>query len=482
MNESTNRTSRWRAVAAQGLAALALVAAGVVAGLWYAGHDRGTESITEAPSPMDQRLVLYWYDPMRPDQHFDQPGRSPFMDMALIPKYADEAPEAGVIAIDSRLAQNLGMRVAPVVQGVLQEPLEAVGEIQFNGRDVAVVQTRTAGFVERGFDLAPGDLIARGAPLVRLLVPEWAGAQAEYLALRRLDEPSLIAAARQRLRLLGMEEPLIAEVERSGEVHDTVTLTAPMAGALIALDARTGMSVAAGAPIARINGIDPVWIEVAVPEAHAAAMRVGQAATAALVAWPGEWFAAEVSALLPSADVDSRTLRLRLALPNPAGRLKAGMFARVRFEPASAEPRLLVPSEAVIRTGRRDLVVVAMEEGRYRPVPVRVGREADGLIEILGGLALGEQVVVSAQFLLDSEASLRGWGDSGQADGSGPDQGLGAGPDTFAPNRPHARPETGRHAHEPATQEALERGPQDARQGTTPPAPEHAARGTESGR
>ncbi|RAK60209.1 efflux RND transporter periplasmic adaptor subunit [Phenylobacterium hankyongense] len=360
-----------------------------------------------APTQAAGRPVLYWYDPMTPAQHFDKPGKSPFMDMQLVPKYAGDAPGQAGVQVDPARVQNLGVRVASAERGRLPSGATAAGVIDFDGRDVAVVQARAAGFVQRVYGRAPGDIVAAGAPLADVLIPEWAGAQGEYLAMRRTGDTALIRAARQRLQLLGMPPALVGAVERSGQVRNTVTVAAPTGGVIKTLMVRNGMTLSAGQTLAEINGLGRVWLNAAVPEALAGQVRVGETVTATLAAYPGQTFAGRVAAILPQAQAESRTLTARVELPNPGGRLRPGMFASLQFG-GQSQAALLVPSEAVIRTGKRTLVMLARPGGRFEPAEVRVGGEADGQTEVLAGLSEGEKVVASGQFLLDSEASLSG--------------------------------------------------------------------------
>ncbi|MGE8154165.1 efflux RND transporter periplasmic adaptor subunit, partial [Pseudomonas vancouverensis] len=362
----------------------------------------------QGAAPSNERKALYWYDPMYPQQHFDQPGQSPFMDMQLVPRYASETESGATVSIDAQSTQNLGLRVAKVSRGRLETSLDVSGILAFNERDVAVIQVRTAGFVERVYARAPGDVLKADAALADILVPEWAAAQTEFLALRRNGDAGLLAAARERLKLAGMSAALITQVERSGKVQPYLTLTSPISGVLQELNVRAGMTVAAGETLARVNGLDSVWLSVAVPQAQAAAISLGQSVDAQLAAYPGELFSGKVSAILPDTNPDSRTLRVRVELPDPQGRLRPGLTAQVRLNHATAQPVLWVPSEAVIRTGRRSLVMLAEDGGRYRPVDVRPGQETDGKTEIVNGLEEGQAVVTSGQFLLDSEASLKG--------------------------------------------------------------------------
>lgn len=384
---------------------------GLAGGYWLAPTKPAALAADAAAKPraaQTERKVLYWYDPMVPQQKFDKPGTSPFMDMQLVPRYAGEGGDKASISIDPGITQNLGVRLVTVTRGDLARPVEAVGVLGFNSRDVARVQARAAGFVERVYQLAPGDLIEQDAPLVDLLIPEWAAAQEEYLALRRIGDEELLAAARQRLRLAGMPADIIAQLERSGKVLTQLTIRAPIGGVLQELDVREGMSLSAGAPLALINGLDSVWLDVAVPEAQGGAISVGQQVSAQLPSLAGESVNGRVAAILPEATAASRTLRVRVELRNPDGRLRPGLTARVTLATAAAESALLVPSEAVIRTGNRVLVMVAESGGRYRPIEVRLGADSGSQAVILQGLEEGQQVVASGQFLIDSEASLRG--------------------------------------------------------------------------
>ena len=391
------------------LRAAALIAVLVAGGGGYwIGTQRDNSAATTAATAAGGK-ILYYYDPMFPNQKFDKPGKSPFMDMQLMPKYADGGAASATpgVSIDASAMQNLGIRVVVAKTGMLASNLSVTGSIDFNQRDVAIIQARSGGFVERIYARAPGDVIGAGAPIADVQLPEWGGAQTEFLSVRRLGNPSLTAASRQRLRLLGMSDDVIAGVERSGRTNGIVTIRSPISGVIQTLDARAGVTLAMGQTLAQVTGLGTVWLNAAVPEAHAGSVRVGQGATASLTAFPGETFVGRVIAILPTAQADSRTLTVRIELANRGGRLRPGMFAQVGLG-GDARAALLVPSEAVIRTGTRMIVMLALKDGRYHPAEVRTGRESGGQTEILEGLRDGEQVVASGQFLLDSEASLTG--------------------------------------------------------------------------
>jgi Cu(I)/Ag(I) efflux system membrane fusion protein len=398
------------------------LAIGIAAG-WGIASWRGTAqhsaagTVAQAPAAAAsaERKPLYWYDPMVPTQKFDKPGKSPFMDMQLVPRYADEGQAAAAaatgesagLAVSAQAQQALGLRLATVEMRAIGAAVEAVGTVQLNERDVSIVQARSAGFVERVYGRAPGDVIAAGAPLVDVLNPEWLGAQQEYLAVKATGDASLAQAARQRLVLLGMAAATLDRIDRSGQPVTVQTITAPAGGVISELMVRAGMTVAPGMTLARINGLGTVWLEVALPEAQAAVIQPGQTVDARFPALPGEVVKGRVAAILPEGNRETRTLRLRIELPNPKQRLKAGLFAQVSLQGAQRQA-LVVPAEAVIRTGKRSLVYLAEPGGRYRPVEVEIGEQAGERIVIRSGLAAGQQVVASGQFLIDSEASLQG--------------------------------------------------------------------------
>ena len=360
--------------------------------------------------PASGKKVLYWHDPMVPGRKFDRPGKSPFMDMQLVPVYEEAGGAAGGVSVDPRMQQSLGVRTAIVTKAAMTPVVEAVGSVAYNERDVAVVQARANGFVERLHVRAPLDPVRKGQPLAELYVPDWVAAQEEYLSARRLAGTrldGLIEGARQRMRLAGMTEAQIALVESSGRVQPRFVVYAPTGGVVGELSAREGMTVMAGAPLYRINGLSTVWVNAEVREGEAGQVRVGEAVQARAAGLPGKIFNGKVSAILPEVDPATRTLKARVELANPASELKPGMFATVNFTPAARKESLVIPSEALIRTGKRTVVIVAQNDGRFAPVQVKTGMEANGQTEIQEGLEAGQKVVVSGQFLIDSEASLR---------------------------------------------------------------------------
>ncbi|GAC1333614.1 MAG: efflux RND transporter periplasmic adaptor subunit [Collimonas sp.] len=399
---------------------LAIAVAGLVGisgyGLYRLGISQGMQgsavkdaSAQVAAGAGDDRKVLYWHDPMVPAQKFDKPGKSPFMDMQLVPVYADGADQ-GAVSISPRVQQNLGIRTAEVIRGQLVAAVAAVGSVAYDERDLVLVQARSNAFVEKLYVRAALDRVNKGQALAELYVPEWVAAQEEFLTVKRMQASGidgLLDGARQRMRLAGMTDAQIAAVESSGKLHPRITINAPAGGVVAELAVREGMSLLAGAPMFRINGLSRIWVNADIPENLAAQLRIGNAVEARSPSLPGTVFKGKINAILPQVDMATRTLRARIELANPAGQLVPGMFATLNFSTDARPDILLVPSEAVIQTGTRALVMVAQSAGHFLPVEVETGTESNGQTEIRKGLEAGQKVVISGQFLIDSEASLK---------------------------------------------------------------------------
>ena len=399
--------SRQRLIFLFVLGAAVLSAAG-----FYAGRSTGPSHSAGMTTPMvgsassAERKVLYWHDPMVPAQRFDKPGKSPFMDMQLVPVYVDEAGSAGV-QVSPSVQQNLGLRTATVQRADVSSSFDAVGTVQFDERLSVAVQTRVAGYVEQLAVRARMEQVRKGQALATVFAPDWLAPQNELLALKRAGvSDDLVNAARQRMRAMSIPEALIRRSEETGTAQARFTLAAPVSGVVAELGVREGVAVTPGMSLFRIAGLEKVWAVADVPEAQAVHLSKGQKVKAALEADPGQRFEGELTELLPQVSSTTRTLQARFEVDNRGGKLTPGMLLRLQVTGPSSS-RLVIPSEAVIRTGTRAVAIVRKDSGSFEPRNVQVGADLGDTVEITQGLSEGEHVVASGQFLIDSEASLR---------------------------------------------------------------------------
>ncbi|MDL2339109.1 MAG: efflux RND transporter periplasmic adaptor subunit [Pseudomonadota bacterium] len=398
---------RLSVIAACVAAGAALTAAG-----FYAGRSNGHPGATSPAAPAmsssnaKERKVLYWHDPMVPGPRFERPGKSPFMDMQLVPVYADEGADAGV-KVSPTIQQNLGIRLAPVRRVELSASFDAVGSVQFDERLSVAVQTRVPGYVERLSVRAPMERVRKGQALATVYAPEWLGPLNELSALKRAGaSEELIVAARERTQALSIPTELVRQAEDGGAPNARFVLAAPAAGVIAELGVREGMAVSPGTSLFRIAGLERVWAVAEIPEAQAVRLAPGLFVQARLQADPTQAFAGKLTELLPEISANTRTLKARFEIDNRNGKLIPGMLLRLEVS-GPASMRLVVPAEAVIRTGRRAVVLVSNERGSFESRDVTVGPEIGEDIEVTQGLAEGDQVVASGQFLIDSEARLR---------------------------------------------------------------------------
>jgi Cu(I)/Ag(I) efflux system membrane fusion protein len=385
------------------VAAVAILALGAIGGYWLAGRSHDSSVV------QGERKVLYWHDPMVPNTRFDKPGKSPFMDMDLVPVYADEEGGAAV-PVSSVVSQNLGIRLGTVERAILQPKLPAVGSVAFDESRLEVVQARVEGYVTRLRVKAPLERVRRGQPLADIVAPAWLEAQEEYLALLEAQSDrgrAIRAAARQRLSILGVPESTIRQLESQRKTNASATLAAPIDGVLTELAVREGSAFMPGAALFRINGLETVWVNAQVPEAQVSMIPIGSSVTVQATAWPDAPFEGRVAALLPDVDLQTRTLAVRIVIQNSDFKLAPGMFVSLEFEGQAGQAQLVIPSEAIIVTGERNVVIVAREGGGFDVAEVTVGTETEGKTAILSGLDEGQSIVLSGQFLIDSEASLK---------------------------------------------------------------------------
>lgn len=350
---------------------------------------------------------LYWVAPMDPSFRRDVPGKSP-MGMDLVPIFTDttKKDDLGVVRISPSVVNNLGVRTAQVKLAVLQEPIKTVGYVQYNENNLLHVHPRVEGWIEKLYIKAAGEQVSKGEPLYALYSPELVNAQEEYLLAKRRKNQVLTLAAESRLLALQMPAQSLQELKTNQVVQQTIVFNAPQSGVIDNLAIREGFFVKPGTTLMSIGALDDVWVKAEVFERQAAQVKVGQLVTMTLGFVPGETWQGQVDYVYPTLDAETRTLTVRLRFDNANMLLKPNMFAQVIIHNDSEKQTLLVPKEAVIRTGTQNRVVLVVGEGQYKSVEVSLGQVTSDFAQILDGVTVGEQVVTSAQFLLDSESSI----------------------------------------------------------------------------
>ncbi|PVZ87865.1 efflux RND transporter periplasmic adaptor subunit [Serratia sp. S1B] len=354
--------------------------------------------------------VLFWYDPMKPDTKFDKPGKSPFMDMDLVPKYADDiaTENSHAIHIDPTQVQNLGLKTEKVRTGRLTYSQTLPAVVSFNEYQFVIVQARSDGFIEKVYPLTMGDKVKKGTPLVDITIPAWVEAQSEYLLLSGTGGTAVqLKGVLERLRLAGMPEDDIQRLRNTRNIQTLFTIKAPIDGVITAFDLKTGMNISKDKVVAQIQGVDPVWINASLPESTAYLLKESSQFAITIPAYPDRTFNIEKWNILPSIDQTTRTLQVRLQVNNKEELLKPGMNAYLKLNTQSQE-MLLIPSQAVIDTGIEQRVITVNDKGQFIPKVIKVLHESQNQAGIGSGLTEGESIVVSGLFLIDSEANISG--------------------------------------------------------------------------
>ena len=356
--------------------------------------------------PGGDREVLYWVAPMDPNYRRDEPGKSP-MGMELAPVYADEVDgEPGVVAIDPTIVSNLGVRTAKAQRGPLSRQIDTVGYVVYDEDTVQHVHTRVDGWIEKLATKASGDPVSKGQLLFELYSPTLVNAQEEYLTALRSNNKLLLSASRDRLTALGMSASEVARVDSERTVRQRVRVTAAADGVIAHLGVREGIFVTPATEIMSVAKLEKIWVIAEVFERQSGWVKAGQNATVELDYVPGKTWRGVVDYVYPELDPKTRTLKVRLRFDNASTALRPNMFARVAIEGDASGNVVHVPREAVIRGGTVNRVVVALGNGRFRAQPVSIGIESGDRVAIENGLSEGEEVVVSGQFLIDSESNI----------------------------------------------------------------------------
>lgn len=380
---------------------------GLAVGYFAHGFMGGSQS-TVSMADSKSNEPLYWVAPMDPNYRRDKPGKSP-MGMDLIPVYEEddsaEGEGPGTVTISPAVENNLGVRIESARKQALNTAIHTVGYVQYNQDQLIHIHPRVEGWIEKLYIKAEGDQAKQGQPLYELYSPALVNAQEEYVLALDRNNQRLIQAAENRLSALQLPDETIGKLKTNRKVQQNITVLSPQSGVVDNLNIREGFFVNPGTTVMSIGNLDEVWVEAEVLERQAAMVNVGATVIMTLDYLPGEIWHGKVDYVYPTLDEKTRSVKVRMRFQNHDHKLKPNMFVQITIESQSTEPAVLIPREALIRTGKSDRVVLALGNGKFKSVEVKTGRFDDENFEILKGVSEGEQVVVSAQFLLDSESS-----------------------------------------------------------------------------
>ena len=354
--------------------------------------------------------ILYWWDPMMPAFRSERPGKSP-MGMDMVPVYEGAAPSgdaAATVTVLPAVMQTLGVRTASATRTSLTPVIETFGTIGFDESRISHVHVRAKGWVERLQVRVEGQMVSRGDLLFEFFSPDLLVAAFEFTREVQRGNTDMAEIARRKLLALGLAERQIEDIRQTRQLPERIQVFAPRSGAVARLALAEGMFIAPETTLLSITELDSVWVMAEVIESQASFVRAGMTAEVRVPSEPGRVWAAFVDYVYADLRPETRTVRLRLRLANADRALKPNMFASVRLASAPREGVIAIPGEALIRTGQGERVVLALEDGRFRPAPVKAGIKVGDQVEIVDGLREGDRVVTSAQFLLDSESSLVG--------------------------------------------------------------------------
>ena len=365
----------------------------------------GTGIFFNAPVIAEEGEVLYWVAPMDPNYRRDKPGKSP-MGMDLVPVYADGG-EAAVVNIKPEVVQNLGIRTTQAERSRLWRGIDTVGYVDYDESRVSHIHLRTEGWIENLAVKSEGERVKQGDRLFDLYSPELVNAQQEFVTALSSGNKRLIRASRARLSALGVSDGQVSNIEKTRETRQHISVYAPQDGVVSVLKAREGMFVKPASNVMSLGDLSTVWLLAEIFERQAQWVGVGQQAEVRLSYVPGKVWHGKVEYIYPSLDPKTRTLKVRMRFENADEGLKPNMYANVKIFGGAREGIVVIPIEGLIRTGRDERVIISLGEGRFEARDVTAGIESGDYVEIIEGVEEGEDIVVSGQFLIDSEASMR---------------------------------------------------------------------------
>jgi RND family efflux transporter MFP subunit len=380
--------------------------------------------VPEAPPQSGEREILFYRNPMNPTVTSPVPAQDE-MGMEYVAVYADEMDQAvgqgPTVTINPVVVQNMNVQSVMVERRDLKQEIRTVGYLEYDQERMVTVTTKYSGFVEKVYVNYVGEPVKKGQPLFEIYSPELVQTEHELLSAidyaKKFDTSNteagrrakaLVASARERLVYWDISLDQIDNLEKTGEVFRTLQVVAPAGGLVMKkMPGLEGMAVRPGMEVYHIADLRSLWLSVEVFEHQVAQIDIGSAAEIELTYFPGEIFRGTVRFIEPEFSEATRTLRMKIDVPNPDRRFRAGMFGTIRFHPTAAQEALVVPTQAVLRTGQRNVVIVDLGDGSFAPRDVQIGHEGGGYVEILEGLNEGDRIVTSSQFLIDSESSLQ---------------------------------------------------------------------------
>ena len=354
---------------------------------------------------------LYWVAPMDANFRRDKAGLSP-MGMALVPVYASEPDNsavdngAGVVSISPNIVNNLGVKTAPVTYGSLVQQIRTTGVVAFNEDNRAAIHARVDGWIEKLHVKAVGDTVKKGQPLYELYSPELVNAQEELILAVEQRNKRLIEAATRKLAILLVPEAVISHIKKTGKLRNQITINAPISGVITSIAVKEGSFIKPATNLLTLSALDTVWVNVDVMESQAALVDLATTAVIDISAYPEKKWQGQVDTIYPLLNEKTRTLQLKIPVNNQDNLLTPNMYSNVTLTTKPALETLLIPNEAVIRTGRNNRVVIALGDGKFKSVEVKIGHNNASITQVLSGLEVGDNVVTSAQFLLDSESNI----------------------------------------------------------------------------
>ena len=400
---------------------------GLGSGFWLATRQSGPETPVAAGKPGGCEPMFYRH-PMNPSITSKTPAKDE-MGMDYVPVYPPGCPGAqaeaggppGTVVIDPTVVQTIGVRTVRVMRRDFSHPIHTVGRVTYDEDLLARLHPKTEGWIEKLYISETGEFVARDAELLSLYSPQLVSSEQEYLlALKSLkllkSSPfadishgarEMVKSARERLKLLDVPEHQIRELERTGKIMKNLHIHSPFDGYVVHVGVREGQYVTPQTELYLIADLSKVWVYADIYEYELPWVQVGDPAEITLTAVPGRVFRGQVVYVYPYADPKTRTVKVRLEFDNPELILKPELFANATLHTRPKSNVLAIPSEAVVRTGLKDHVFVVRGPGKFEPRIVQLGVPADGWVEVLAGLSEGEEIVVSSQFLIDSESKLQ---------------------------------------------------------------------------